>query len=70
MLWITGLLPVAMAAFGWFPTEMPGWLPFLSFLDPLMPQIPDDPVLVERGGGDYRLYREVLRDDGLPLKSK
>lgn len=34
-----------------------------GFLDPLMPQMPDDPVLVERGGGDYRLYREVLRDD-------
>lgn len=34
-----------------------------GFLNPLMPQLPDDPVLLERGGGDYQLYREVLRDD-------
>lgn len=36
-----------------------------GYLDPLMPQMPDDPVLVERGGGDYRLYRDILRDDNV-----
>lgn len=31
--------------------------------DPLRLELPDDSVLMQRGGGDYTLYREVLRDD-------
>lgn len=34
-----------------------------GFVDPLRVQMPDDTVLMQRGGGDYTLYREVLRDD-------
>ncbi|GBL46267.1 Mu-like prophage FluMu protein gp29 [Sulfuriferula multivorans] len=34
-----------------------------GFIDPLRVQMPDDTVLMQRGGGDYTLYREVLRDD-------
>lgn len=34
-----------------------------GFVDPMMVQPPDDSVLMQRGGGDYTLYREVLRDD-------
>lgn len=37
---LTGLLPVLMAAVGWFPTAMPEWLPFLGFLNPFMPYLP------------------------------
>lgn len=33
------------------------------FVDPLMPLPVEDTVLLERGGGDYRLYNEVWRDD-------
>lgn len=33
------------------------------WVDALMPQATEDSVLLERGGGDYRLYQEVLRDD-------
>lgn len=33
------------------------------WVDRLNVNPPDDPVLIERGGGDYTLYREVLRDD-------
>lgn len=31
--------------------------------DPLRLELPDDTILMQRGGGDYTLYREVLRDD-------
>ncbi|MDP2830184.1 MAG: DUF935 family protein [Sulfuricellaceae bacterium] len=31
--------------------------------DPLRLELPDDSVLMQRGGGDYTIYREVLRDD-------
>lgn len=34
-----------------------------GWLSPLMLAPVDDRVLLERGGGDYRLYEEVLRDD-------
>lgn len=34
-----------------------------GWVSPLMLQMPDDSVLTQRGGGDYSLYREVLRDD-------
>ena len=30
---------------------------------PMRVELPDDTVLTQRGGGDYSLYREVLRDD-------
>ncbi|MDP2808655.1 MAG: DUF935 family protein [Rhodocyclaceae bacterium] len=33
------------------------------WVDRLNVNPPDDSVLLERGGGDYALYREVLRDD-------
>jgi phage gp29-like protein len=33
------------------------------WVDRLNVNPPDDSVLLERGGGDYTLYREVLRDD-------
>lgn len=33
------------------------------WVDRLAVNPPDDSVLLERGGGDYALYREVLRDD-------
>lgn len=33
------------------------------WVDRLNVNPPDDSVLIERGGGDYSLYREVLRDD-------
>lgn len=33
------------------------------WVDRLNVNPPDDSVLLERGGGDYNLYREVLRDD-------
>ncbi len=33
------------------------------WVDRLNVNPPDDSVLIERGGGDYALYREVLRDD-------
>lgn len=33
------------------------------WVDRLAVNPPDDSVLIERGGGDYNLYREVLRDD-------
>lgn len=33
------------------------------WVNALMPLTTEDTVLVERGGGDYRLYQEVLRDD-------
>jgi len=35
----------------------------LGYLDPLAVQPVRDPVLQLRGGGDYRIYSEVLRDD-------
>lgn len=34
-----------------------------GFVSPLLLELPDDQVLMTRGGGDYSLYREVLRDD-------
>jgi phage gp29-like protein len=34
-----------------------------GWLDPLAVVPPDDSVLMSRGGGDYLIYREVLRDD-------
>lgn len=34
-----------------------------GLVDPLRLELPDDTVLMQRGGGDYSLYREVLRDD-------
>ncbi len=34
-----------------------------GMVDPLRLELPDDTVLMQRGGGDYSLYREVLRDD-------
>lgn len=34
-----------------------------GYIDPMLVQPPDDSVLMQRGGGDYSLYREVLRDD-------
>lgn len=34
-----------------------------GFVSPLMLELPDDSVLMQRGGGDYALYREVIRDD-------
>jgi hypothetical protein len=37
---LTGLLPVGMAWMGWFPTAVPSWLGFLSFLNPAMPFLP------------------------------
>lgn len=37
---LTGLLPVGMAWMGWFPTAVPSWLGFLSFLNPAMPYLP------------------------------
>jgi hypothetical protein len=37
---LTGLLPVGMAYMGWFPTAMPSWLPWLAFMNPVMPFLP------------------------------
>lgn len=37
---LTGLIPVGMAYMGWFPTAMPSWLPWLAFMNPLMPFLP------------------------------
>lgn len=34
-----------------------------GYVDPLAIMLPQDPVLLTRGGGNYELYREVLRDD-------
>jgi len=34
-----------------------------GWVDPMRLEMPDDAVLMQRGGGDYTLYREVLRDD-------
>lgn len=34
-----------------------------GYTDPMMLQAPSDQVLRLRGNGDYRLYKEVLRDD-------
>jgi phage gp29-like protein len=34
-----------------------------GYVDPFMLQQPDDSVLQLRGGGDYKIYQEVLRDD-------
>lgn len=34
-----------------------------GYISPMMLQQPDDSVLMQRGAGDYSLYREVLRDD-------
>ncbi len=34
-----------------------------GMVDALRLELPDDTVLMQRGGGDYSLYREVLRDD-------
>lgn len=31
--------------------------------DPMRLEMPDDTVLMQRGGGDYTLYKEILRDD-------
>jgi hypothetical protein len=36
----TGLIAPVMAHFGWFPTAVPSWLGFLSFLNPVMPFLP------------------------------
>jgi hypothetical protein len=37
---LTGLIPVGMAYMGWFPTAMPTWLPWLAFMNPVMPFLP------------------------------
>lgn len=37
---LTGLIPVGMAYMGWFPTAMPAWLPWLAFMNPVMPFLP------------------------------
>lgn len=34
-----------------------------GYVDPMRVELPDDTVLMQRGGGDYTLYREILRDD-------
>ncbi|HSX85406.1 MAG TPA: DUF935 family protein [Cellvibrio sp.] len=34
-----------------------------GYIDPFMLQQPTDSVLQLRGGGDYKIYKEVLRDD-------
>ena len=34
-----------------------------GMVDAMRLELPDDTVLMQRGGGDYSLYREVLRDD-------
>jgi hypothetical protein len=34
-----------------------------GYVDPFMLQRPTDSVLQLRGGGDYGIYKEVLRDD-------
>lgn len=34
-----------------------------GMVDPMRLELPDDTVLMQRGGGDYLLYQEILRDD-------
>jgi len=34
-----------------------------AYVDPMRVMQPDDTVLMQRGGGDYTIYREVIRDD-------
>lgn len=34
-----------------------------GMINPMLLEMPDDSVLMQRGGGDYTLYKEMLRDD-------